>query len=330
VDQRGSLHPLLAKALKCEPEEIAFKDMAHVKALLTQYLAPYASAVLTDPIYGFPYSVRYLPRDVALLLAYEHSGSEKVGPSGDRVGKCIDGWTVEKAVRAGANAIKLLVHYHPDADPEPRARQQALVRQVGAECARHDRPFLLEVVTYAREEGDTGTPEFARRKPDLVRRYTEEFSRPEYQVDILKLEFPADLKYTKEFCPGAFDGRERPAVYTLKDVEEFCQAVEAAAGVPWVILSAGVDIAEFLIAVELAGKAGASGFLCGRAIWKEAVDLYPDEARMVDWLLTEGAYNFLRCNAAATNARPWYEHRPFNGWNQVAVAGISEEWYEKY
>ena len=39
-----------------------------------------------------------------------------------------------------------------------------------------------------------------------------EFSKDEYRVDILKLEFPGDLKFSRQFAAGAFDGKERPAV----------------------------------------------------------------------------------------------------------------------
>jgi len=129
-------------------------------------------------------------------------------------------------------------------------------------------------------------------------------------VDVLKLEFPADLKRTKEFCGGAF-GQEHKPVYQLSDVREFCRQLDEAARMPWVILSAGVSIDEFLVQVELATEAGASGFLCGRAIWKDTVPFYPDLARMEEWLRLEGAYNFMRANAYAQRARPWLSHPKF-------------------
>jgi tagatose 1,6-diphosphate aldolase len=246
------------------------------------------------------------------------------------VSSTIADWTVEKAVRAGADAIKLLVYYHPDAAEEPRRHQQDLVRQVGELCVQHDRPFLLEVVSYAREEPDTKGIDFARRKPSLVIRSAEEFSQPEYRVDVLKLEFPANLKFCLEFCNGAFDGVAREAAYNVNEVQEFCNAVDEAAKVPWVILSAAVDIAEFLINVEFATLAGASGFLCGRAIWKDALEYYPDEEALTEWLETDGVYNFLRANAAAENALPWFEHPPFDEMEDITLAGVGPEWYRNY
>lgn len=349
IDQRGSLIGMLAKVLGISEKEVTYEDVATVKREITRILAPYATAVLTDPVYGYPYSIEFIPRDVGLLLAYEETGADKVGPFEDRVSKPIEGWSIEKALAAGADAIKLLVYYHPDAVPEAAQRQQAFVRQVGELCARSDRPFLLELVSYSRDEVPEprrselkaakrkleDTPEFARAKPNLVIRSAAEFSKPEYQVDILKLEFPADLKYTEEYCHRVFDEKEREPVYSLKEVREFCRQLNEAAQLPWVILSAGVDIEEFLVQTQLACEAGASGFLCGRAIWKDAVTHYRrgDEealARMEKWLSEEGVYNFVRANAFAEKALPWFEHRSFGGAEEVQLAGQGPTWYREY
>lgn len=329
VDQRGSLRRALAQSSGRAPDEIAFEEIARVKALLTRVLAPYATAVLTDPEYGYPYSIPHLPPRVGLLLAQEQTGYEKAGPEGrERLTRLLEGWTVAKAGRAGADAVKLLVFYHPDAAEETRGHQRGIVRRVGEACREADLPFLLEIVTYPLDGRGTDTPEFARAKPELVVRSAAEFGAPEFRVDILKLEFPADLKYTREFAGGAFDGRARDAIYSLQDVKEYCDRLDEASGVPWVILSAGVDIEEFLLQVRLACKAGASGFLCGRAIWKDALAHYPDEARMEETLRSQGAYNFVRANAYAERALPWHEHRRFG--KGIALAGKSPTWYVDY
>jgi len=330
IDQRGSLRRAIAKATGKEPAQVGYEEIAQTKRIITKALAPYATAVLTDPEYGYPYSIQHLPPQVGLLLAYEESGYERAGSYGrERISKLLEGWSVEKAQRAGADAVKLLIYYHPDASEEVRRHQQEIIKKVGEECRRADMPFLLELVSYALEEG-TDTLEFARRRPELVIRSAAEFSRPEYGVDILKLEFPADLKYTTEFSKGAFDGLERPFVYSLKEVERFCRELDEAAGVPWVILSAGVDIEEFLVQVRLATEAGASGFLCGRAIWKDVMGLYGDEAKMEEWLCTQGVYNFLRANSYAERARPWMCHRRFSGPENLELARLSPNWHSEY
>jgi tagatose 1,6-diphosphate aldolase len=127
-----------------------------------------------------------------------------------------------------------------------------------------------------------------------------------------------------------FDGREREPVYDLNQVRDACRRLDEASAVPWVILSAGVGIHEFVVSVDLAAQAGCSGFLCGRAIWQEAVERYPNLDEMEDYLLEDGAINFLRCNAAAEKALPWFDHRKFNGIDNIAVAHRSPEWYQRF
>jgi len=294
IDQRGSMIASLAKSSGKPKDQVRFDEIARVKRLVTRTLAPLASAVLTDPVYGYPYSIESIPGRIGLLLAYEETGYDSVG--GARYTKLIEGWNAGKAQAAGADAVKLLLYYHPDADERCKQHQQDLVRRVGQECAEHDLPFLLELVGYALDGSGTGTPQFARQKPDIVLRSAQEFSKPEYQVNVLKLEFPANLQYCREFQSASFGKKDAEPVYTLEEVKKYCAALNDAAQAPWVILSAGVDIEEFTENTRLAVEAGASGFLCGRAIWKDAVALYPDETKMIDALQTQATENFRRLN----------------------------------
>lgn len=331
IDQRDSLRNALGKAAGREPADIAYEDMAATKALITEVLAPYSTATLVDPVYGLPQAMKLIPGDVAILAAAEETGHERTGTSHrERKSRLVDGWSVAKAKRAGINAVKLLVYYNPDASGEVLTHQQHLAQRVGEECAKEDLPFLLELVTYPIEEPSADTPEFARKRPRHTIESGREFSKGHYHVDILKLEFPGDLKYSREFRSGVFDGREREAVYALEEIHRFCREVDAAVQRPWVILSGGVDIKEFLVNLELAVDAGASGFLCGRAIWKDAVPRYPDLDAMRAYLTSEGVYNFVRANASAERARPWYMHPVFAGWDAVRIADEGGQWYRRY
>jgi len=331
IDQRDSLRKALGKATGRTPEQVTYEEMAATKTLITATLAPYSTATLVDPVYGLPRAAAVLPAGIGVLTAAEETGYDRAGPGGTaRLSRLIDDWSVVKAKRAGVNAVKLLVYYNPEASAEALAHQQRLVQQVGEECAREDFPFLLEVVTYAIEEPSADTPEFARRRSRHTIESAQEFSRDEYRVDILKLEFPGDLKYAKEFCAGAFDGRERPAIGSLAQARESCRELNRAAARPWVILSGGVDIREFLANLELAVEAGASGFLCGRAIWKDVIPRYPDQDAMRRFLLTEGVYNFLRANAAAERARPWFDHSRFGGREALRLTEAEASWYREY
>jgi tagatose 1,6-diphosphate aldolase len=330
IDQRGSLAQAIGRATGVEAQQVNYQALADVKRAVTKMLAPQATAVLTDPVYGYPYSIQDLPPRVGLLLAYEGTGYNKAGPLGkDRESYLIDGWSVAKAQRAGADAVKLLLYYHPESPEDVRRHQQELVGRVGEECEGADMPFLLELVAYSRE-GSADSAEFARKKPQLVIASAAEFSQAKYRVDILKLEFPADLKWTREYSRGAFDGKDRDGVYSLSQVREVCQRLDEASGMPWVILSAGVDIEEFLVQVDLAVEAGASGFLCGRAIWKDAVPIYPDMQRMELWLSTQGSHNLSRANSHAGAALPWTHHRKFGGAQNMELSCGGENWYAEF
>jgi tagatose 1,6-diphosphate aldolase len=328
IDQRMSMEKSLEQLLG---RAGTYEEVVRVKQAVTRVLAPHASAVLIDAEFGYANALLDLPGDVGLLLAYERPSFDPSGPEGrERLSSLIEGWDVEKARRAGANAIKLLLFYRPDASAATNDHQKALARRVGEECARFEAPFLLELLGYPLGEPSLDSPEYARRKPEIVVESAREFSRPEYGVDILKLEFPADLKYCDEFSHRLFDGREREPVSDLEAIRGQCRALDAASGVPWVILSAGIGISEFLVNVELAAAAGASGFLCGRAIWQGALPLLHDEAAMVQYLQEEGAVNFVRANAAAEAARPWWKHPKYSGRENLAVAGASPSWYAEY
>jgi tagatose 1,6-diphosphate aldolase len=328
IDQRMSMERSLGQ-LFGRPG--TYEEVVRVKRAVTRVLAPYASAVLIDAEFGYPNSVLDLPGDIGLLLAYERPQFGASGPEGrERLTDLIEGWSVEKARRAGANAIKLLLFYCPDATAATNDRQKALARQVGEECARFEVPFLLELLGYPLGEPSLDSPEYARRKPEIVIESAREFSRPEYGVDILKLEFPAELKYCYEFSRRRFDATEREAITDLEAVRKQCLALDEASALPWVILSAGVGIAEFLVNVELASEAGASGFLCGRAIWQGALPMLMNEAAMLRYLQEEGSVNFLQANAAAERSRPWFNHRKYGGRENMGVAGASPSWHTDY
>lgn len=331
VDQRDSMRAALGKATGREPNDITYDDMATTKELVTKMLSPYSTGTLVDPVYGLPRAVKVIPRHVGILVASEETGYERAGAGGrERKARLIDGWSVAKTKRAGANAVKLLIHYNPDASGDVLAHQHRVVRTVGAECLREDIPFLLELVTYPIEEPSGDTPEFAKKRPRHTIESAREFSKGEYLVDLLKLEFPGDLTYSGQFHLGVFDGKDRPAIYDADEVRAFCRELDATAQRPWVILSGGVPIKQFLVNLELAVEAGASGFLCGRAIWKAVVPTYPDLRAMRARLTSEAADNFGRANATAERARPWFAHPCVGGWDHVQLRDGHEQWYKQY
>jgi tagatose 1,6-diphosphate aldolase len=103
---------------------------------------------------------------------------------------------------------------------------------------------------------------------------------------------------------------------------ENCKRLNEASQVPWIILSGGVDFDLFVRQVEIASKAGASGFLAGRALWQEATSIKSRQERQ-DFFRTT-VVNRLRIIMAVANAygTPWH--------HKVAAPDVAEGWYTQY
>ena len=72
----------------------------------------------------------------------------------------------------------------------------------------------------------------------------------------------------------------------------------AASGVPWAVLSAGVDHATFIRQVETAVANGAGGAMAGRSLWKDSLAVSPE---VREDLLTSRALPRLRELAAVVD-----------------------------
>ena len=68
-------------------------------------------------------------------------------------------------------------------------------------------------------------------------------------------------------CEVPTHGAGEPA-----EITEWSRQIDAAVPCPWVVLSQGVEPAEFPRAVEASCKGGASGMLAGRAVWTATLD----------------------------------------------------------
>ncbi len=273
LDQRPPIAQMLAACLGIAPSQVRFEDMLAAKRLLVQVLGPHASAMLLDPNYALPAALASLPARTGLLVTLEDHRFRDTAQG--RVSHSIADWSVEKIKRAGGDGVKVLAWYRPDAAPEVRAHQQAYVREVGEACRRHDIAYVLELLTYP-FPGQTSSA-----SPQHVIDSLREFARPEYGVDLFKLESPlpgADLPETD----GTPAHREAQAGFD--EMGRICRE----AGAPWVLLSAGVTPAQFLRVMRYAYAAGAHGFLAGRAIWASALKRYPDLPACEEVLRTEG------------------------------------------
>jgi tagatose-1,6-bisphosphate aldolase len=86
-----------------------------------------------------------------------------------------------------------------------------------------------------------------------------------------------------------------------------CRRLAETLHVPWAVLSAGVAFEEFQDVLRIScDEGGASGFIAGRAIWKEAIGLNGREREK--FLDTAARPRLDDCLAAvAGRARPWRE-----------------------
>jgi len=297
TDQRGSLMRMISPE---NPESVAPEEMKNVKTALIKNLCGRnspgrASGVLIDPEYSYERSfveACTIRADVGVLIAIEASGYGGKGEFGPQV-QIFEGLGTEDAVQKiknrGASAVKMLVYYRPDSPT--RDYQENMVSAVGRACEKYDISFLLEPLSHSLE-GEPHRKEnpkkFSEIKPWIVTETARELTKPEYSVDVLKAEFPLDLKYARELG---------------QDPSEACKELNEASQVPWVVLSAGVDYDEFKENLKYAVENGASGFLCGRAIWKESVGMED----MAKFLLRTGVERLNELvDMVEKDATPWY------------------------
>ena len=294
MDQRGSLK----KALGPTASE---QDLIDFKIAVSEVLTRYASAILLDPEWGLPAAKARNPK-AGLLLAYEKTGYDKQVPG--RLPDLLDLWSVRRLKEAGANCIKILLYYAPS-DPKPvNQHKHAWTERIGDECVANDIPFFLEIIGY--EEGlDEKSLAYAKKKPEIVQAYMREFSKPRYNVDVLKLEVPINMK----FVEGTRSFKDEKA-YTKAEAMECFRKSSEATNKPFIYLSAGVSNAEFSETLELAGESGVkfNGVLCGRATWADGVPIFAEKglAAFRAWLEVEGVKNIQNVNAGLKAASPWW------------------------
>jgi len=332
IGARDTLRKLLARVAGKSPEDIEYRDMANCKKLIIKNLSSFYSAVSMDPIYGYPSCIKYIPKNTGLILSIEDTGYELSGRKGrERKTSFIAGWNVAKAKRAGADAVKLIIHYRKETSPEIKEHQKKVALLVGEECKKYDILYILEIMSYPLlDEEIEEKANYARKLPEIVLDYVKDFSQSFFGADILKIDFPGDLKYCREFCDGCFDGIKREAIYTLDEVRDYCRKITEISSCPWIILSGGAEIEEFSMKVKLATENGASGFLGGRPLWQDAILFYPDFEKMEQWLMTSGVHNFRKLARACEYATPWFSFKRFGSFANLTLDKEGKDWYKNY
>ena len=245
LDQRETLRTILGKAGR--PAEDA--DVTGFKVAVARSLAPRASGLLIDPQFGFDAVIREdaVPASCGVILAADIFDQEPGGLVEDT--RLDRGLLGPAAVARGARAFKYMVIWRHG---QGMGAQHREVEDFVEGCHRLGVASVLvglvHVVSVAPGALDEAILEAA---VELGR----------YRPDVYKGQIPT----LGTGAPDVIEHRSREIVGALP-----C---------PWVVLSGGVPTELFPGAVEIACRAGASGFLAGRGIWGpsvEAADLESD------------------------------------------------------
>lgn len=300
ADHRDSLKVMV------NPENLRAVSASYVTQLkleICRELIGFASGVLLDPVYGAPQAIMSgdLPGGHGWISSLEDQGY--LGDPYRPQTPLLTGWNVEKAKRLGATGVKILLKYHPDAGDVAK-KQEALVEAVLADGARYELPLFLEPIVYPLDPKlSAKSAEFAAQRRDLVVRTARRFS--ELGADVLKMEFPIDAHHSND----------------VAEWRDACAELSEAITVPWALLSAGVPHEVFREQLRTACEAGCSGFLAGRAVWREAVTL--KGASRLRFLRSRAAQRFKELVAIAeAEATPWTAF--YN------LPPIDEHWYKTY
>ncbi len=236
MDQRESLRGILAER---HPEPIEDDRLVRFKLAVARELGQHASGFLIDRRFGFDEVVRQrlLPKSCGLVLAADAIVPEAEGPVGDtELDPELD---AEGAAAAGAVALKLLIVWRDD---DGRSRRLDTARRFVETAAAAGLLSVLEGVVRP-APGEDGFD----REAAIV-----EAARELAAVgpSLYKVEVP-------------LHGRGDPA-----ELARRCREIDEVVDCPWVVLSSGVEPDDFRAAVEAACRAGASGILAGRALWR--------------------------------------------------------------
>ena len=302
MDQRGSLQKSIASAKGVATDQVTPQMMEEFKVTVAKVLTPHASAILLDPEFGLP-AAKARAANAGLLLAYEESGYDNTKPG--RLPDLLPHVSAKRILDWDANAVKILLYYSSVDDPQVNDIKHAFIERIGAECQANDVPFFLEFVTYDPKGGDEKGLEFAKQKPKLVTAAMTEFSKPQYGVDVLKVEVPINAVYVEGST--AYKGQK---AYSRQEALDHFRNAASVAKKPFIYLSAGVSNPVFIENLSMAAESGTdySGVLCGRATWADGVPIYGKQGvkALEDWLSTEGVKNINSVNAAIKSAKPWY------------------------
>ena len=251
VDQREALRLMFAGDAAPQPdgsisneilERVPDATLTDFKLETARVLTPHASAVLIDRQFAFDAAVD--AGVVAPGCGLIATADRFISGNGEVVTDVVIDEEVDpqRVAEQGAVAMKLLVIYRPD---QPAQARVEMVERFVARCRSAGLISIIEPLSRGPRDGrtwdwNTGVHAVALELGSLG-------------ADLYKAEVPLH--------------GQGPDAAVLTE----CAALTESIASPWVVLSSGVAPDEFPRAVELACRAGASGFLAGRAVWRNCV-----------------------------------------------------------
>lgn len=240
IDQREAMRLMFAAAGMSGP--IEDRVLTDFKVMAAKILSPYASATLVDRQFCLEQvlSAKALAPTCGLIVAAdEFLPGNGIPVDAVRIDEGVD---PERVRAAGAKALKLLVLWRSD---EPAEERLAMVADFVARCRRAGLVSIIEPVVRPPRRG------WAFDREAAILAAAKELG--ETGADLYKAEMPLGGKGTVE------------------QLYDACRMLNERIGMPWVILSSGVQADLFGRAVRIAMSAGASGFLAGRAVWASVI-----------------------------------------------------------
>ncbi|GAF41621.1 tagatose 1,6-diphosphate aldolase [Agrilactobacillus composti DSM 18527 = JCM 14202] len=314
IDQRGSMKRIMKAAAEKAGKTYNIDMVYEFKELVSQELTKYVSGILLDEELGFKGMKSKNPQS-GLIMSYEQTGYD-VNTVG-RFPELLQNESLDRLIKKGADAAKVLVYYNPNDPAEINDVKHAFLERLGEEGLAADIPLFVEFVTYDDKIPDSKSAEFAKEKPQLVLDSMKEFSKDKYHIDVIKAEIPVNW----DFVEGHTKSGVKP-VYTQAEVAKTFKDMNSLVDRPFIYLSGGVPAETFREELTFAGESGNnySGILGGRATWLDGVQVYADGGKdaLIQWLNTQGKQNVSELNEILNKyATPWYN--VYGGLNNIDV-----------
>jgi tagatose-1,6-bisphosphate aldolase len=275
MDQRNTLR----RMFKDVDIDAGDEDLRAAKVDVARALTPVASGILLDPTYGVPAVTEShaLAPGCGLLVAAEPSDRDSYNgePRTRRDPELNAHWVAAQ----GGDAVKFLIQLRADrsiASPdEPDLAREVLdvCREIITDCHSTGLPSVIENLVYALP----GEQLSGKAREDAI--INAATALDGLDIDLLKLEYPG----SPDSCRRLADALHRP----------------------WAVLSAGVPFEQFSDVLKIAfDEGGASGFIAGRSIWREALPLNGMERqRFLDSVARPRLDDLVA--VANDRARPW-------------------------